>query len=111
MEKENKILTEILKLLQNQLEQIQNCKSEIRYTENDALLYGKFPIESKKFTVVIHIAPENYVPVTNANAKIESGEDYIQKAVMPSLKLQVSSADKGNCLASENESIRCRFLK
>lgn len=105
---ENNALTDILKQLQDKLSDMLNCKSEIRSTENDALLYGKFPIDNSKYTVVIHLAPENFVPVTAAQGKIDVRED--TKATMPSLKFQVMSASKGNCSAEENDSIRTKFI-
>lgn len=110
MEKENKILTDILFQLQGKLSDMLNCKSEMRSTENDALLYGKFPIDDKRYTVVIHVAPENYVPLTAAGAKILSGEDYVQKGMMPSLKMPMMAGNKGNCSSVENESIKNKFL-
>jgi hypothetical protein len=110
MEKENKILTDILFQLQGKLSDMLNCKSEMRSTENDALLYGKFPIDDKRYTVVIHVAPENYVPLTSAGAKVLSGEDYVQKGMMPSLKMPMLSATKGICSPVENEAIKNKFI-
>jgi len=107
---ENKILADILFQLQAKLSEMLNCKSETRSNENDALLYGKFPLDDKRYTIVIHVASENYVPLTTAGAKIQSGEDYIQKGIMPSLKIPMLSANKGNCSAVENEAIRNEFI-
>ena len=62
---ENNALTDILKQLQDKLSDMLNCKSEIRSTENDALLYGKFPIDNNKYTVVIPKAYFSLIIINN----------------------------------------------
>lgn len=110
MEKENKILKEILVQLQNDLSNMLKCKSEVKSGKNDALLFGKFALDDKKYTVVIHLAPENFVEVTSAGGKVEAGGDYFQKGILPSLKLPMLSADRGNCSSEENEAIKNKFI-
>lgn len=110
MEKENKILKDILNQLQDQISNMLNCKSEIKSSENDAILFGKFPLDNKRYTIVIHVAPENYIAVSSANGRVSTGRDYIQKGIMPSLKLPMLSAERGTCSPEENEAIKNKFI-
>ena len=110
MESSNRIFDEMLRKLQECLNEF-NCKSEIRVSEQDAILFGKFRDDDEKYRIVIHLKEENYVPVTMSANKVEIKREDSERVIMPSLNLEYSRADSSNCSEKEQFDIKAKFEK
>jgi hypothetical protein len=110
MENSNKIFNDMLSKLQECLNEFK-CKSEIRLSDQEAILYGKFAHSMERYTVVIHIKEENYIPVAIGAGKIKAKEDDTKKIIFPNLNLQFFKADKSNCSQEEQIALKNNFIE
>jgi hypothetical protein len=91
MENSKRNYQDILQKLQESLNEFK-CKSEIKISDKEAILYGKFSLESEKHTIVIHLKEEGYVPLTGSAKKVETKFESVKKSVMPSLEYQYNKS-------------------
>jgi virulence-associated protein VagC len=110
MDSTNRIFDEMLRKLQECLKEF-NCKSEIRVSEQDAILFGKFHDDDERYRIVIHLKEENYVPVTMSANKVEIKREDTKRVIMPSLNLEYFKADTSNCSEKEQFNIKAKFEK
>jgi hypothetical protein len=110
MENHKRIFEELLRKLENCLEEF-NCKSEIRVSEQDAILFGKFSNDDERYRIVIHVKEESYTPVTIGARKIEVKKEEHKIAIMPSLTLEQYKATDANCSENDQLAIKAKFEK
>ena len=109
MENSNKVFNEILSKLQEALNEFK-CKSEIKSSENEALLYGKFSHYMERYSIVIHIKEQDYTPSTIGGGRIEAKEIDTRKITMPSLSAQSFKAQQSNCSQEEQQALKNKFI-
>lgn len=110
MENSNNIFNDILNRLQESLKEF-NCKSEIKVSDKEALLYGKFKQYMEKYTIVIHIKEEDYTPVTAGSGKIKAREEETRKLAIPNLNSQVFTSQRSNCSQEEQMALKNKFIE
>jgi hypothetical protein len=108
MENSNQVFNALLDRIQEVLNQF-NCKSEVKVSGQDALLYGKFTQHLEKYTVVVHVKEADYTPVTAACGKVERHES-ANIQVMPSLTFSQHKSLQSNCSEKEQLHLRENFL-
>jgi len=110
MENSEKKFQAILHKLQECLNEFK-CKSEIKISEKEAILYGKFSVDSReKHTIVIHVKEEGYVPLTDRARKVETKFDGVKKSIMPSLEFQSHKSPNSNCNQDEQITLKKAFI-
>lgn len=110
MEKSNQLFNELLQKIEALLAAY-NCKTESRVNEQDALLYGKFSQFMEKYTVVVHLKEERYVPVTVGAGPVQKAEEPASARWMPSLENAVFHAPVGHCNEQEQLKIKEQFME
>lgn len=110
MENHNRIFDEILRKVEECLKEF-NCKSEIRVSEQDAILFGKFSNDDERYRIVIHLKEENYTPVTLSASKVEIKKEDIKMAIMPSLNLEHFKATEAHCSEHDQLALKAKFEK
>lgn len=109
MENSEKKIQDLLHKFQEDLNGL-NCKSEIRFSDKEAILYGKFSLDREKHTIVVHIKEEGYVPLTSGAKKIETKFDEVKKSIMPSLEFQYHKSPIANCNQDEQITLKNTFI-
>lgn len=108
MENSNSLLSDILKKLQEALDEY-NCKSETHVTDKEALLSGKFSYYKDRYTIMIHIKDQAYNPLPDGAGKHLKEDAEILKFI-PSLEHQFQNAQKSNCSQEEQTALRTKFM-
>jgi hypothetical protein len=109
MENSIQLFNEILGKLQETLNEYK-CKSEIKLSDKEAILYGKLASYMEKFTVVIHIKEQHYIPVAKSSGKIDFKHEDTQKFIMPTLEPRILKSQKSNCSQEEQTAIKNKFI-
>ncbi|HEX5553854.1 MAG TPA: hypothetical protein VFX43_11460 [Chitinophagaceae bacterium] len=110
MENSSNLFDDILKKLQESLREF-NCKSEIKVSDKEAMLYGKFKQYMEKYNIVIHITQEGYTPVTAGSGKIKAKVEEYQRISMPNLNTQSFTAQRANCSQEQQLELKNKFMR
>ncbi|MBF9254996.1 hypothetical protein I2I11_16955 [Pontibacter sp. 172403-2] len=110
MENSSHFFKDLLNNLQGCLKEF-NCASDIKISEQDAILYGKISHDGERYTIVVHLKEENYIPRTSGVGKSIMPEDTAQKIRMPNLDVQTSQAGKSHCSEDEQVEIKNKFIE
>jgi len=109
MENSSDFFKDLLSNLQGCLKEF-NCASEIKTSEQEAILYGKISHAAERYTIVVHLKEENYTPATSGMGKLRFPDDAAQKIRMPNLDVQTSQAAKSHCSEEEQVEIKNKFM-
>lgn len=109
MASSNDLFEEMLNKIQNLLDEYK-CKSEIKISEKNAILYGKFSYNMDRFNIVVHVNDESFVPKTLDAGLIENKIETRENISIPSLEFKFFKAVKSNCSVSEQTAIKEKFI-
>jgi hypothetical protein len=110
MENSSKVYREVLAKIQQCLNEYK-CKSEIKISEKEASLYGKFIREKEKHTIVVHLKEEGYILKSSGSGKVEAKDFEKEKHIMPSLDMPFFRAQNSKLSFEDQVAIKNKFLE
>ena len=107
----NKIAEEVVKKLESCLKELK-IKSETKSTADEAIIYGKFPLDKSKYRIVIHLQKEDFKPMTaDFNEFVPDKKEKEDCAQTPNLNFQSSHSSFRKYSEEEGLKVKKEFLE